>query len=287
MLENIQKYFNDYANTDVDNILILIGIVLGIYMIKDIFSFIVYRKTKDAKLGYAIKKFLSYITIFVGTAIFFYVYFRYYKYLGTLLGFFSAGLAIALREPILNIATWFYIFSTKPFEVGDRIKIGEYSGDVIDIRLSRFTLLEIGDWVESEQSTGRIIHVPNGRAILNEITNYTKGYKYIWDEISVTVTLDSDWKEAKYILNKIILKYTDHLSKKVRENIKQANKKYMISNFKYLTPVVYTKLEENGIKLIMRYLTKPRNRRTMQHRIWEEILEKFIGLENIKIVQKP
>ncbi|HAN09568.1 MAG TPA: mechanosensitive ion channel protein MscS [Clostridiales bacterium] len=286
MLENIQKYFNDYANTDVENILILIGIVLVIYMIKDIFSFIVYRKTKDAKLGYTIKKFLSYIMIFVGTAIFFYVYFRYYKYLGTLLGFLTAGIAIALREPILNIAAWFYIFGTKPFEVGDRIKIGEFSGDVIDIRLSRFTMLEIGNWVESEQSTGRIIHVPNGKVIINEITNYSRGYKYIWDEISVKVTLESDWKEAKYILNNIILKYTEHRSKKAKENIKQANKKYMISNFKYLTPVVYTKLEDDGIKLIMRYLTKPRKRRTMQHRIWEEVLEKLVGCENIKIVQK-
>ncbi len=286
MIESITSYFKTFEDHDAKTILLLIIITFMLFFFKDIISSIVYKKTDDPKKLYTTKKFFSYLTIFLSTAVIAYVYFRYYKYLATILGLFTAGLAIALRDPISNLAGWFYLFWTKPFTVGDRIKVGAYSGDVIDIRLSQFTLLEIGDWVESDQSTGRIIHIPNGRAIVSEIINYDKGFSYIWDEISVLLTFDSDWKSGKQILHEILKKHTAYLSSKVTNNIKQANKKYLIANFKYLTPIVYTKVDASGIKLTMRYLTKPRNRRTMQNRMWEEILEKFDAAPNIKFVAK-
>ncbi|PTB90820.1 mechanosensitive ion channel protein MscS, partial [Marivirga lumbricoides] len=83
--------------------------------------------------------------------------------LGTFLGLVSAGLAIALQVPIVNLAGWLFIMIRKPFEVGDRIEIDDNSGDVIDIRFFQFTINEIGNWVDSDQSTGRIIHIPNGK----------------------------------------------------------------------------------------------------------------------------
>ena len=75
--------------------------------------------------------------------------------LTTFLGLASAGVAIAMHDTIANLAGWFFIISRKPFKVGDRIEIGEIAGDVIDIRIFQFSLVEIGNWVDAEQSTGR------------------------------------------------------------------------------------------------------------------------------------
>jgi small-conductance mechanosensitive channel len=74
----------------------------------------------------------------------------------TYLGLVSAALVIALQDPITNFVGWVFIISRRPFEIEDRIQIGEDAGDVIDIRFFQFSLNEIGNWVDADQSTGRI-----------------------------------------------------------------------------------------------------------------------------------
>src|SRR5207247_865051 len=95
-----------------------------------------------------------------------------------------------------------FILWRRPFEVGDRVQIGPHAGDVIDLGLFQFTLNEIGAWVNADQSTGRIIHVPNGKVFTDPVANYNKGFRYIWNEVPVVVTFESDWRKAKQILGR-------------------------------------------------------------------------------------
>ena len=74
---------------------------------------------------------------------------------------------------------------------------------LIDLRIFQFTLMEIGNWVDADQSTGRIVHVPNGSVFVTPLANYAKGFQYIWNEIPVLVTFESDWRRAKEILEGI------------------------------------------------------------------------------------
>ena len=99
---------------------------------------------------------------------------------------------------------WCFILIRQPFKVGDRIQIGKVAGDVIDIRFFNFQLNEIGNWVDADQSTGRIIHIPNGIVFTEPQANYTAGFQYIWNEIPVLVTFESDWKKAKQLLTDIV-----------------------------------------------------------------------------------
>ncbi len=96
-----------------------------------------------------------------------------------------------------NVTGWIFILSRSPFEVGDRVQIGEHSGDVVDVNFFKFTLMEISQWGQGEQSSGRIIHIPNGKVFTEILANYSKGFKYIWNEVDVLVTFESNWKEAK------------------------------------------------------------------------------------------
>jgi len=186
----------------------------------------------------------------------------------------SAGLAIALKDLVSDFAGWLFIISRRPFSVGDRIQIGNHAGDVIDIRVFQFTLMEIGNWVNADQSTGRIIHVPNGK-ILNEIlANYSKGFQYIWNEVPVLITFESNWKEAKKILQKIADKDAERLSKAAERRVKEASKKFMILYSK-LTPIVYTSVNDSGVLLTIRYLCEPQRRRDSEQAMWEDILKEF------------
>lgn len=204
-----------------------------------------------------------------------------FKNLSTFLGLFSAGLAISLKDIISNMAGWLFIIWRKPFVVGDRIQIGTTSGDVVDTRLFHFTVMEIGNWVENDQSTGRIIHVPNNKIITDPLANYGQGFQYIWNEISVLMTFESDWKKAKKILLKIAEKHAEHLSAEAEQKVRMAARKYMII-YNYLTPIVYVSVKDSGIQLTMRYLCEPRKRRTTIDEIWEDILQEFSMYKDLK-----
>lgn len=186
----------------------------------------------------------------------------------------GAGLVIALQAPVMNVAGWIFIVIRKPFDVGDRIEINGVAGDVIDIRFFQFTINEIGNWVAADQSTGRIIHIPNGEIFKASQANYDQGFSHVWDEISLRVTFDSDWKKAKELCEKIVNEHAEELSFSAKRKLLEASKKFMIF-YSNLTPFVYTSVEDYGIKLTMRYLTLPKKRRVAQHEIWEDILETF------------
>jgi small-conductance mechanosensitive channel len=200
--------------------------------------------------------------------------------IATYFGLLSAGIAIALQDPLTNIAGWLYILIRRPFRVGDRIQVGTNTGDVVDIRPFRFVMLEIGNWVHADQGTGRILHVPNGLVFKNSIANYDEAFGYIWNELDVTVTFESDWRLAKKTLEHILQSQSEMIDAHVRKRIDEAAHVLHIK-FPKLTPVVWTTVADSGIRLTMRYLCKPRARRSSSAHIWEEVLDAFAKLPKV------
>jgi small-conductance mechanosensitive channel len=199
---------------------------------------------------------------------------------GTFLGLLSAGLAIALKDFVVNFASWLFIIWRRPFELGDRIEVGDIAGDVIDIRIFQFTVLEIGNWVDADQSTGRIIHIPNGKVLTEPLANFTRGFMFIWNELPVMVTFESNWRKAKDILQRIADEHAQHLSDQAEKKVKEAARKYLIFYSK-LTPIVYTSIADSGVVLTIRYLCQPRRRRSSAEDIWEDILVEFAENDDI------
>ncbi|MBX3229956.1 MAG: mechanosensitive ion channel family protein [Labilithrix sp.] len=198
----------------------------------------------------------------------------------TYLGLLSAGLAIALQDPLANIAGWLYIIVRRPFRVGDRIEVGKDRGDVIDIRPFRFLVLEVGNWVHADQSTGRVLHIPNGSVFKHTIANYDEAFGYIWNEMELTITFESDWRAAKKALEGILEEKAEKLDAQVRQRIDAAAQLRHIK-FPKPTPVVWTSVVENGVRLTMRYLCQPRARRNSTAAIWESVLDAFGSLPNV------
>jgi small-conductance mechanosensitive channel len=258
---------------------VLILVVLG--LIRFGILKLVWRSTEDPKSRYNWRRSVSF-TIGVLTIILIgSVWIKAIGQIGTFLGLLTAGIAIALKDPLTNIAGWLFILARKPFSMGDRIQIGEHKGDVIDIRLFQFTLLEIGNWVDADQSTGRIIHIPNGTVFSQSQSNYSAGFRFIWNEIPVLVTFESNWQKAKEILDKIIREHGEKLSKEAEKRVLEASKKYMIF-YQYLTPIVYTSVKESGILLTIRYICDPHKRRASEHEIWEVVLDEFARNKDIE-----
>lgn len=243
---------------------------------------VVWGRTHDAKLRYRWQKGTAYVTTTIGILLLGRIWLEAFKDIATLLGLIGAGIAIALKDILMNIVGWLYMIWRRPFSVGDRIQIGTHAGDVIDVRLFQFTLNEIGNWVNADQSTGRVIHIPNAQVITEVIANYTEGFEYIWNEIPVMITFESDWERAKQLLIEIVTRDSAETVKAAEESVRQSTRRFMIV-YTTLTPTVYTSVAADGVTLTLRYLCQPRRRRVTEQILWEDILRAFAKEDRIDL----
>lgn len=197
-----------------------------------------------------------------------------FENLPTYLGLVSAGIAIALADVLKSMAGWAFILSRRPFQVGDRIEVDDTKGDVVDVRLFRFSLMEVDGWVDAEQSTGRLVHVPNGVVFTKKVSNYTEGFPYIWHELPVLITFESDWKLAEKIMLEVLETDAPDVEGAAGARIRTTALRYSI-RVGTLTPTVYLTVRDSGVLLTARYLVEARTRRGREDRIWRAILERF------------
>ena len=257
---------------------LVIIVLLGV--LRRLAQRVVHQRTEDVKLRYRWTISLTYTAVVIGFLVVGRVWYQGIASIATFLGLLSAGLAIAFKDILVDLAGWAFILWRRPFEVGDRIQIGDHRGDVIDLRIFQFTLLEIGNWVDAEQSTGRVIHVPNGQVFTTTQANYTQGFQYIWNEIPVLVTFESDWEAAKALLTQIAADHAAPLSDTAAAELRAAAERYMIF-YRNLSPAVYTTVKDCGVLLTIRYLCNARQRRGTEQTIWEAILRAFGARDDV------
>ncbi len=282
----MQEYTNsiiDFIQNSPDltkNIIETVGVIVALWLIRLIVFRTIVKRTESKRTQYKWRKNLTYIAAFLGLLIIGRIWFSGLGELATFFGLLSAGIAIALKDPVTDLAAWLFIIWRKPFDVGDRIELGPSKGDVIDVRPFKFTILEIGNWVDADQSTGRVIHIPNHQVFTYQLANYTSDFEFIWNEIKVLVTFESDWKKAKEILSEVVNEVSADFIENAKKQIAKASKSYLIE-YRYLTPIVYTDVKDSGVNLTVRYLTDPRRRRGTSQIIWEHILEEYAKHDNI------
>ena len=274
------KFFT-YSSIQAKFMATILGIILIVYLRRTIISLFISR-LDDNKTRYYWQRVATYVSFAFSIIIIGQIWLDGIGSIVTYLGLVSAGIAIALKDPLTNITGWIFILWNRPLDAGDRIQLGEHSGDVIDINFFNFTVMEIGNWVDADENTGRIIHIPNGKIFTETLANYGKGFEYIFNEIPVLITFESDWEEAKKILEKIAKDFGDDATKSAEKKIKKASQKFLIGKQK-LHSSVYTKVADSGVLLTIRYLCMPKNRRETEQKIWENILKEFSKANNITL----
>jgi len=194
----------------------------------------------------------------------------------------GAGVAIGLQDFFKNLLGAIIIFVTGIYRVGDRIEISSKYGDVIDIGLLYTTVLEIKEWVAGDLPTGRLTIIPNGYVISNTINNFTKDHNFIWDEINVPITYDSDWKEAVTVIQDIVSRETKNVTDQAeREMSKLEEERYFPKQA--AEPAIFLTLTDNWITFNIRYITEVRQRRLLNNTLSQMILNEIQKAKNIKV----
>lgn len=263
-----------------NKIITTIIIILVLWLLLRLILRSIMHLHNDIAVRYTWRKSTAYTIYMIGIIAILFVWSNNFGDFATYLGLLSAGLAIAFQDPIVNMAGWYFILLQKPFRVGDRIEVEGQIGDVVDINLFQFTIVEVGNWVKEEQSTGRIIHIPNAKIFKAPLANYNEGLDYIWNEMKVLVTFESNWRKAKACLQDILDEHAPKVGDKAKKELEASSGEYLIY-YNKVTPIVYTTVEDSGVLLTMRYLCKPKSRRNTTCFLWENILDAFQEEEDL------
>ena len=228
------------------------------------------KSIEDNAMRYRAKKiarFATYVLIILLAIITFSGNVRYFT---VTIGFISAGIAFALQEVILSIAGWVAIFGSTIYKTGDRIEINGVKGDVIDIGVTKTTLMEIGEWIKSDNYSGRIVQVSNASVFKGNVHNYSTDFPFVWDEIVLPLKYGSDLELAKKIIGDIAKASLTSYANFAQVHWKKMVKKYLIENAK-VDPLLTISLNDNWIEFNLRFVVDYKNRRSTKHQLFMDI----------------
>ncbi|HPM62303.1 MAG TPA: mechanosensitive ion channel [Methanoregulaceae archaeon] len=257
-----------------------------VYIIFSVFiGFLIVRRIEDLKTRYNANKAISALSIILILVLCLWIWVTDTSSLIVFYGVIGAGIAFALQDFFRNFAGGILIVVSGYYRVGDRISIDEKFGDVMDIGILNTTMMEIRGWVSGDQPSGRLVMVPNGLVMNHSFFNYTRDHSFVWDEIAIPLTYESDWRRAKEIVLSIIKKETDEMTEQAEVEIEKIGEKYYLPR-KVVEPSVYITLTDNWITLDARYVADARNRRILRSRLNELILSAIEKEERITIASE-
>jgi small-conductance mechanosensitive channel len=211
------------------------------------------------------------------------------------IGVAGAGIAFALQEVIGSVAGWIAISFGGFYRPGDRVQVGGIKGDVIDIGILRTTLMELGEWVNSDLYSGRIVRVANSFVFKQPVFNYSGDFPFLWDELRLPVQYGSDHHLVRRILEGIGAEIApEAFTATVRSAWRRMLKKYLLENAG-VEPQVSLVLTDNWMEFTLRYVVEVKTRRAIRDKLYLRILDEFdrvgdrarIASTTVQVVQPP
>jgi len=254
---------------------------VALYLSIRIAEWAIQRTLSDERWRYTVRKVIRYTAAGIFGISVIGIWAQRLQGLLLILGATGAGLAIALSPVIVSLAGWIMITSSNLYKVGDRVQLGGVIGDVIDIGIIRTSLLEIGNWVDADQLSGRVVAVANAAIFKDPVFNYTQGAPYIWDEFTIPITYGPHWERAQSTILDAVADYTNEVAAPAKTALRQLPGMSLIG-LPETQAQVYISLTEHWVSCTLRYVVHARSRRTVKHRLQVQAL-KALAREGIEI----
>ncbi len=192
------------------------------------------------------------------------------------LGVGSIIIGLAVQTPMKSFIAWIYILVRQPYRVGDRIKIGDATGDVIDVSYLDTTLWEFGgQYISGDHPSGRIIKFPNEKVLDELVYNYSWPlFPYIWNEIKFQIAYQSDLKFVADTMQQIVEKELGEEMMKRIEVFRELLARTPVDELEVRShPRVIFRVDEvTWIDAIVRYLVSPREAGSVKTRLIPKLL---------------
>lgn len=288
-IEQVILEIKDQITQQVEKIFTILIFVFVLLFITFLLKLALKKYFSQNENYYMTNKIINFTVVFMIVMILSFSYIDNVSYLVTILGFASAGIAIALRDWFMSIFGWMVIVTSGSIQVGDRIKVTrngqEVVGDVLDISLFKITIREDITYTSYtvNRRTGRIFFIPNNYIFSEMFANYThSGLRTVWDGIDITITFDSNHKKAQRIARDILKHYSKGYTDITRKQLSKMRNKYQL-RATGVEPRVFTFVEPHGIVISSWYLTNSYAALVLRSTMSPEILEAFMKEDDIHI----
>jgi len=271
-----------WVRTHLVGLSVTAGVLIVGWLVMMIGQKLLTARIQNPRRLYRDRKLLSTAVFVIGFIIIASVWGRLVPHHGTFFGLIGAGLAIALKEPLLSIAGRIAIFAGRIYDAGDRIQIGDSSGDVIDVGFFYTRLLEIGNWIHGDQYSGRILQFPNAQIFGAGVFNYTRDFQYIWDEVALNVTYESNLDAATKIMLDAGNRYTQDFLQGAEKQLRRMQQYFLVPDMELKTQV-YVHVTTNWVGLTMRYVVDPKKRRAAATFLYRTIFDEIQKRDDIEI----
>ena len=277
ILKKISDYLSNFLTIKSEYlylILVSICIMALVNLVRFVILKLSFKKDLNPKEKYMYFKGGSALSRIIIIILLTFVWIDYLKNFMTLITFVSTAITLSIKEIIFNFFAGIYIRTSKVFSLEDRIEVNGLKGDVVNINRTGFDILEISDRENGEQSTGKIVHVPNAIVFTYPVKNYVKAFKYVWDEMKVKIPIDADITKTKKELYKIINKNSvvKNIPKKMKSEVNESSAEYRIY-FNNLDPIIYVEVVDGAVEVFMRFLVHTKKQRNVENSIWLDILK--------------
>ena len=288
-IEQVILEIQNQISMQIQKMVIIFVIILVLSLIAFLVKLALKRYFSQNENYYMVNKIINFSLVFLIVMVILFSYIDNVSYLVTILGFASAGIAIALKDWFMSIFGWMVIVTSGSIQVGDRIKVSkgtvETVGDVLDISLFKITIREDITYTSYtvNRRSGRIFFIPNNYIFSELISNYThSGLRTVWDGIDITITFDSNHKKAQKIARDILKHYSKGYTDITRKQLSKMRSKYQL-RATGVEPRVFTFVEPQGTEISSWYLTNSYAALVLRSTISPEILDAFMKEDDIHI----
>lgn len=262
-----------------------LAILAGLYVLRHFLLWGIDRRVELEDTRYFWRQITGYIALLLAVLLVSRLWFQQISGVLTVLSLIAAALTIVSKELILNFLAWPIITWRRLFGIGDRVRVGEQAGDVVDMGILYFTLAEISPVRDdpeapADQHTGRVVKLPNSLTITQPVVNYSRSVEHLWNRLDVALTPESRWQKAEEIAQRIAAQHQTELSPAARRRLQQTNER---SVYAEPSPSTTTTVRGGHLMLTIRYLCRPRKRHATEQAIWRELLEAFAQDEGVQI----
>lgn len=273
------------TDTNLSKWVVALFILTAVYIVRMIIEYIALKRGEDESSQYQLRKTVSIIFWVVAVLVILRSLVENPQAIMVAYGLVAAGIAVSLQDFFKNFVGGIMLLTSRMYRVGDRIEVDGIKGDVMDVGMLYTTLLEIQGWVDGDQATGRINAIPNGYVISKAIHNYSKDHNFLWDEISIPITYESDWRKAQKVITEIVSEETAEATRSAEAGIQKIGERYYLSK-RNTEPAVYITMTDNWIEFHVRFVVEIRDRRLVHNQITEKLLGAIESSDDIEIASE-
>jgi small-conductance mechanosensitive channel len=272
IISDILSYIEPYLDTIYFIISIIFIFVIFSIILRIIKNILLKKVTRKKQISNVVTflSLLKFIFAFFLFIVIILVYYGSWGDIGFVAGLLTVALGMALQKPITGVFAWLIIISRKQFSIGDRVIISNIKGDITNITLTHIHLEEVGGTIDGEEKSNRTIILPTSIIFEKEIINFNEKDDIILDEVTVSITYESNLEKAEQIMNdavKIIMEpYWKFFTKK-----------------KLIGSHIRLKTKDSGVDVTVRYHTLALKRNGIATDIIREILKDIRKTSDVEI----